>query len=174
MKHRRRLHVNYSSNYVKVLKTLTIFSNSKIAFHGWFWLVSIFLVRRKTNVKYFYNPDLNLVYLTVSNADGAVECFYLASSSSATLDLTATETIRAKLIAAHAHECHDVDKVQLMLAIIDPNTTIVYYKLTLGLVSLASLKEERTLSQPKVCDSDQAQSSGASASAIVWIAFRMR
>lgn len=124
----------------------------------------IFLVRRKTNVKYFYNADLNLVYLTVSNSDGAVECFYLANSSSATIDLTATETIRTKLIEAHAHECIDVNKVQLMLAIVDPNTTIVYYKLTLGLISLQSLKEERTLMQPRNRDIERPHSSQVNAS----------
>lgn len=94
----------------------------------------------------------------MSNADGALECFYLAISSSATIDLTATETIRMKLLEKHAHECIDANKVQLMLAIIDPNTTIVYYKLTLGSVSLDSLKVER-LMQSRLRDDDRPHSS---------------
>lgn len=102
-----------------------------------------FQVRKKANVKYFYNADLDFVYLTVSNADGYIECIYLASPSSATIDLTATETIRMKLIDSHANECPDPDMVQLILAIVDPNTTIVYYKLNIGLHTLDTLKAER-------------------------------
>lgn len=149
MKLKQRPRVNYSSIYVKVSKIHLTLRNNTIfvclivydifSFHP-------FPVRRKTNVRYFYNSDLNLVYLTGSDDDGYVECFYLASSSSATLDLTATETIQAKLMETHAHECKDIGNVLLMLAIIDPNSTIVYYKLSLGLISLESLRDERSSS----------------------------
>lgn len=117
-----------------------------------------FSVRRKTNVRYFYNADLNLVYLTGNDDKGFLECFYLAVSSSATLDLTATETIRAKLSESHAHECEHIDNVQLMLAIVDPNSTIVYYKLSIGLISLESLREERSLFQQKTRENCQPNS----------------
>lgn len=82
----------------------------------------------------------------MSNADGYIECFYLASPSSETIDLTVTEAIRMKLIETHAHRCSEPDLVQLMLAIIDPNTTIVYYKLNIGLVTLDTLREQRLAS----------------------------
>lgn len=105
--------------------------------------IFLFPVRKKANVKYFYNADLDFIYLTMSNADGYIGCFYLASPSSSTIDLTATEMIRMKLIGAHTNECNEPDLVQLMLAIVDPNTTIVYYKLNIGLVTLETLKESR-------------------------------
>lgn len=112
-------------------------------------------------MKYFYDADLDLVYLTVCNVNNCIECFYLASPSSATIDLTATERIRTKLLHSHGHECRDVDKVQLMFAIVDPNTTIVYYKLSLGLISLDSLRDEQLKIPPKIGDSVQAASSGS-------------
>lgn len=105
--------------------------------------IFVFQVRKKANVKYFYNADLDFVYLTISNADGCIECIYLASPSSATIDLTATETIRMKLINSHGNECSDPDMVQLILAIVDPNTTIVYYKLNIGLHTLDPSKANR-------------------------------
>lgn len=86
---------------------------------------------------------MDFIYLTISNADGYIECFYLARLSSATIDLTATETIRTKLVNAHSNECPESDMVQLILAIVDPNTTIVYYKLNIGLVTLDMLKKQR-------------------------------
>lgn len=107
------------------------------------YFIFTFSVRKKANVKYFHNDDLGFVYLTMSNANGFIECFYLASPSSATIDLTATETIRMKLIDAHANECNDPNAVKLILAIVDPNTTIVYYKLNIGLVTFETLKEHR-------------------------------
>lgn len=97
-------------------------------------------VRKKANVRYFYDADLDFVYLTISNTDGYIECFYLVNSSNETIDLTATEAIRTKLIAAHRNECSESDEIQLILAIVDPNTTIVYYKLNIGLVTSNPLK----------------------------------
>lgn len=116
-------------------------------------MIALFSVRRKSNVKYHYSKDLDLVYLSASDESHTIEDFYLASPSNATVNVSANESIRSKLIQAHAEECCDVDKVQLILAIVDPNTTIVYYRLSLGLVSLESLQNERQSMQlHKKCD----------------------
>lgn len=93
-------------------------------------------------MKYYYSDELNLIYLTDNNANDTIDNIYLANTSNASIDLTATETIRKTLIQRHTHECRDPKKVNLILAIVDANTTIVYYKLTLGLISLNTLKNE--------------------------------
>lgn len=93
-------------------------------------------------MKYYYSDELNLIYLTDNNANDTIDNIYLANTSNATIDLTVTETIRNTLIKRHTHECRDPKKVNLILAIVDANTTIVYYKLTLGLISLNTLKNE--------------------------------
>lgn len=93
-------------------------------------------------MKYYYSDELNLIYLTDNNANDTIDNIYLPNTSNATINLTATETIRKTLIQRHIHECRDPEKVNLILAIVDANTTIVYYKLTLGLISLNTLKNE--------------------------------
>lgn len=72
-----------------------------------------------------------------------IESIYLACTSNASINLTATETIRNTLIQRHTKEWLDADDVNMILAIVDPNTTIVYYKLTLGLINLNSLKNDQ-------------------------------
>lgn len=99
-------------------------------------------MRQKSNVKYYYNSEFNLIYLTVADDVNCIESIYLASVSSARLNMTATERIRNAILKNHAHECSSPENVQLILTIIDSNTTIVYYKLTHGMISLDSILEE--------------------------------
>ncbi|XP_031639357.1 uncharacterized protein LOC116351404 [Contarinia nasturtii] len=101
-------------------------------------------VRRKLNVKYYYNVVIDKIYMTVSNESGdAIESFYLAIPSSKTLDLTLTEPIQKELIQAHAHEINDPENVPVSLAIVDSSTTIAFYKLILGLSSLDTMKNKK-------------------------------
>lgn len=97
-------------------------------------------MRRKLNVKYHYNATIKKIYLTATNEAGAIENLYLAIPTSATVDLTATKSIFKALIAAHAHEINDPASVQLIFAFVDPSTTIAYYKLTVGMLSLDLMK----------------------------------
>lgn len=106
-------------------------------------------MRQKINVKYHYNAEYNLVYLTEASETDQVESIYLVSASSAALNVTATERTRKALLQTHAHECSCPDKVQLILAIVDSNTTVVYYKLTHGLINFDSLREERKSTRSK-------------------------
>ncbi|XP_055324981.1 uncharacterized protein LOC129579202 [Sitodiplosis mosellana] len=106
-------------------------------------------VRRKLNVKYYYNAEINKIYLTATNEVGAIESVYLPIPTSATVDLTANEPIFKALFAAHVHEISDPETVQLIFAFVDPTTTIAYYKLTLGMLSLNAMKIKRRSKIPK-------------------------
>lgn len=139
---RQRLLANFTLNCAKVHLKIAL-ATDELKIEDFFCLFVLFSARRKPNVKYHYNADLDVVYLSASDESGIIGDFYLASPSSATVNLCATESIRSKLIQAHAQQCHDVDKVQLILAIVDSNTTIVYYRLSLGLVSMQSVQNER-------------------------------
>lgn len=100
-------------------------------------------VRRKLNVKYYYNDEIKKIYVTATNEAGAINCFYLAIPTTALVDLTATEPILNALTQAHVHEISDPEKVQLIFAIVDPSTTIAYYKVSLGMLSHDALKIKR-------------------------------
>lgn len=105
-------------------------------------------VRRKLNVKYYYNAAFKKIYVTTTNEAGAIENLYLAIPTSATVDLTATEPIFRALITAHAQEINDPASVQLIFAFVDPSTTIAYYKLTVGMLTLDPMKVKRKSNIP--------------------------
>lgn len=92
-----------------------------------------------------------------------IESIYLACTSNASINLTATETIRNTLIQRHTKEWRDADDVNMILAIVDPNTTIVYYKLTLGLINLNSLKNDQPERSKRENESFESISQGNSA-----------
>lgn len=114
-------------------------------------------------MKYYYCDELNLIYLTINDADDMIDSIYLACTSNATINLTATESIRNTLMQRHTKECRDANDVKLILAIVDPNTTIVYYKLTLGLVNLNSLKNDQPERNKRHNESFESISQGDSA-----------
>lgn len=99
-------------------------------------------VRRKVNVKYHYSAELNQIYLTVGNENNdAIDSFYLAIPSNKTLDLTSTKPIQTAL--HHAHEIREPENVPVNLAIVDSSTTIAFYKLTLGMSNLRTMKNKK-------------------------------
>lgn len=106
---------------------IVAFHNFLIDFH------IIFAVRKKLNVKYYFSEEFNCIYLTASDKNDEIDSIYLPITSNASINLIATETIHRTLIQKHAHESIDADRVDFILAIVDPTTTVVYYKLTLSL-----------------------------------------
>lgn len=84
-----------------------------------------------------------MIYLTTSDPNGMIGSFYIASSSSANINLSATDLIRRTLIQSHAGQCND--RVDIILALIDANTTIVYYKLSIGMIGLETLENQPQL-----------------------------
>lgn len=70
------------------------------------------------------------------------------------VNLTLTEPIHKALIQTHARECSDSGNVQLILAFVDPNTTIMYYKLTPGLFSLDSQRNERKSARQRIPENE--------------------
>lgn len=89
------------------------------------------------------------MYLTATNKAGAIDSFYLAIPTSATVNLTATEPIFKALTQAHVEEIVDSEKVELIFAFVDSSTTIAYYKLTLGILSLDTMKIKSRANLPQ-------------------------
>lgn len=97
-------------------------------------------------VNYHYNEELKLIYLTaprtkkrptvVKSSSQNVEMddtdIYVPTMAFNDIDLNTIETIQRTL-------CPDVHQPNVILAIVDSNSTILYYRMTNGLLDLNTL-----------------------------------
>lgn len=118
----------------------------------------VFLVKQLPCVKYHYNEDLNLIYLSANKKQPSKykqsKCGSSESNASAASSVEANDKeIYLPFLSFDDINLCSMEKIQmilckneslkpnsLILAIVDPNSSILYYKLTNGFLDLDAIQ----------------------------------
>lgn len=94
-------------------------------------------VRRKSNVKYYQHNQSDRMYL-MANDDNRICDIYVPIPAAVDINLAEMAALEKSILAEHQIDPANFDGINFNLAIVDPNTTIVYYKLSSGLFDINS------------------------------------
>ncbi|XP_050096432.1 uncharacterized protein LOC126578166 [Anopheles aquasalis] len=128
--------------------------------------VFIYLQQEKglTDVRYQYAADLRTLYLSAKREATALSEIYLPVLSTADLDLGQLDHFRSTLIVPTSGNGEDavVAADSLILAICDPSSTVLLYRLTSGIKSISGklpsrgqLMRQRQLQKPSKTASEK-------------------
>lgn len=122
--------------YIELCEGISFVSKNEFKFKFHNFYLFLFLVRRKHYVNHYYNEAMNLIYLISSGVNNDINEIYLPQPATVEINLIKLEIIRNAIIDEHHNKWTDLNTINFNLAIVDPNTTIIYYKLEKGLVDI--------------------------------------
>lgn len=91
-------------------------------------------------MKFNFHNALNQIYLIVFDGNDAKE-IYLPMPATVDINLIQMEVIRKSIISEQQN--FNFNDADFNLAIVDPNTTIIYYKLVQGFIDFDSTKHQK-------------------------------
>lgn len=105
--------------------------------------VFVISVKRITDVEYFYNRELNVTYLLISDPAGTIDV-YIPKPITEEINLIDLNRLQHFIIEKHSNIVKNLQDIILHLVTVDSNAMTIYYSHQLKLCELIQSADQET------------------------------